>query len=234
MLTDSFCGVYPALGPGSPYLCAGAAAALTATGAGAAVAGPAFSACVAGFTGGAAVCAVYEVAGGGLPPEAPNLIDEACQATSDLADFVEDLFFPETVTISAEARFPSSGDFVSGSSSFRPEDDGSLGPSINLEGPGIPEVTSFTLIPGNPVAGQGYLASAIIICARPETTAIISIEGTDGYTDSVTCFGPQIQSSGGCSLSVPGAEQGVVDTVTARINDPTTGETFKVAGLFFR
>jgi hypothetical protein len=223
-----------ALGPGSPYLCALAAGALTSTGAGAVVAAPAFSACLAGFAGGSAVCAVYEIAGGGAPPGAPNLIDVGCEATSDLAGFVEDLFFPETVTITAEARLPTSGDFVSGATTFQPEVDGTVGDPIGLEGPGIPEVTSFVAIPSNPVESQSYTAFAFIICARPETTASITVQGTDGYAASITCLGPALQTDKGCSIVVPGAESGVVDTLTVRVNDPTTGERIQVIGLFFR
>lgn len=220
---------------GSASICTSVLSAIAATGVGAGVAVPVFNACLAGFTGGAAVCAVYDKYGLETPPgaEGLNLIDEACVATSDLLGFIEDLFFPEIVTVTAEARLPS-GDFVSGSVTWKPETEGFIAPPIELEGPGIPEVTAFYPVPDAPVAFQSYTAFAFIICATDQTTATISIQGTDGYTDFVTCSGSSIRSTGGCSLNVPGAEDGVVDTLSLTVNDPLIAPVFQVTGLFFR
>ena len=191
------------------------------------MAGPAFGACEAGYAAATAFCVIYEVGGGGLPPGAPNIIDEVCNAVADeLAPYIEDLVFPEEVTVTAEARFPS-GDTASGTSTFEPGN-GSVGPSIILEGPGLPELINFEAIPPNPVAGQSYTAYAFLSCVGTETQVNIAIQGTDGYTDTTTCIGQD------CSLNVPGAEQGVVDTITVRISDPGIGDIVEVIGLFFR
>lgn len=215
-----------------PFVCVGIAGALAGTGAGAAVAPAVFSACQAGSTAFAGFCVVNTALDSGVPG-GPNLLDEACDVLAeDIAPFIEDLVFLEEVTVTAEARF-SAGDFVTGTSTFQPEA-GSIGPSINLEGPGIPEVTDFSAIPDAPAEFQSYRATALIICARPETQAVLRIEGTDGYTQTATCSGSQIQSSGGCSFVVPGAESGVVDTITVTVSDPTIGQIFEVIGLFFR
>lgn len=205
--------------------------ALAGTVAGAAVAPGVLSACLAGSTAFAGFCVVNQALDSGAPG-GPNILDEACNVLADdIAPFIEDLFFLEEVTVTAEARF--ANDFVTGTSTFQPEA-GSIGPSIDLESPGTPEVTEFFAVPDAPAEFQSYSAFAFIICARDETQATLRIEGTDGYVQTATCSGTQIQASGGCSFVVPGAESGVVDTITVTVTDPTIGTIFEVIGLFFR
>lgn len=197
------------------------------TGVGAAAAPAVFSACNTALTAAATFCAAYEVAGGGLPPGAPNQADVACDALADAAGFIEDLNFPESVTVTARANLPT-GDFVTGSSTWEPES-GQFGPSIELEGPGTPELVSFEAIPPNPFEGQSYTAFTFITCETESTEIVMRIEGTDGYTDSTTC-----SATSGCSLVVPGADAGVVDTITVEISANEIGTIFEVIGLFFR
>jgi hypothetical protein len=122
------------MAPGAPFICAAASLALASTGAGATVALPAHTACLVGFRAGAAVCAVYTAAGPG-PPGFTNLMVEACELTADIAsfvtDFVSDLFFTETetITVTAKARLHS-GDVITDSSTWQPEEDGSGAPNF--------------------------------------------------------------------------------------------------------
>lgn len=213
------------MGPvGAFSLCSAISAGIALT-PGAAAAPAAFSVCETALNGALATCAAYDIAGGGVPPGAPNLFDEACNALADGAGFVEDLIFLEEVTVRAEAVLPT-GDFVSGSSTFQPEA-GQSGPDIVLVGPGLPELVSFEAIPFDPVECQSYTAFANVICETDSTVVQMSISGTDGYQDSVVC-------SGSCQLAVPGAGAGVVDTITVTINADNTGEITDVIGLFFR
>jgi hypothetical protein len=101
------------------------------------------------------------MAGGGLPPGAPNALEEACAALASGASAVEDLYFQTEVTVTAEALL-SSGEIVSGSSTFTPAN-GVSGETIILSGSGSPQLVNFEANPPNPIAGEGYLATADVI-----------------------------------------------------------------------
>jgi hypothetical protein len=104
---------------------------------------------------------------------------------------------------------------------------------FDLSGPGLPTVTEFSVYPEAPAEYEPYFAWATICCARDTTTASITIQGTDGYTDTNFCSAahPGVFF---CSLDVPGAEQGVVDTLSLMVNDPSVAQISEVTDLFFR
>jgi hypothetical protein len=220
-----------ALGPASVVYgegaCVALSTALAATVAGAPYAPIVLRLCFAGIAGFVAFCEAHGIAGGGLPPGSPNALELACEKLADGSGYVEDLYFLEAVTVTATARLPS-GETVSGTSTFTPESQ-SVGVPIELEGGGKPQLVNFEAFPPDPVEGQGYSAFAEVICTGENTVVEMDIVGTDGYTNGIAC-------SGSCTLDVPGAEQGVVDTVTVKITDPLLpieGIT-QVIGLIFR
>lgn len=101
---------------------------------------------------------------------------------------------------------------------------------ITLEMPGEPVINSFVLNPSNPGEGVDYTATAEYSCIPENSTITLSIEGTDGYSDSIT---ENISGSGSAVLHVPGAESGVYDLCTVTINMPF-GETLTMqASLVF-
>lgn len=89
----------------------------------------------------------------------------------------------------------------------------------------IPEeldITKFGTNPADPAPEQDYIASAEIICPSSSGTQVtLSIYGTDGYSDSSLVILSEKQT---VSLYVPGAEEGVVDTLAITTEDATTGE----------
>jgi hypothetical protein len=92
-------------------------------------------------------------------------------------------------------------------------------PTFNVNAGNKVEIVSFVTNPADPAPFQSYVATAQIHCAPPDTQVTISIVGTDGFTSSSTAI---IQGDANATLFVPGAEEGVVDTVTVRVrNGPT-------------
>lgn len=207
--------------------CSAIATALATTVVGAQYAPLVGALCFAGVTGALTFCEAHSIAGGGLPPGAPNALEEACAALASGASAVEDLYFQTEVTVTAEALMQS-GEVLSGSSTFTPVN-GLAGESIILSGSGSPQLVNFEANPPNPVAGQGYIATADVICADSQTVVTIDFVGTDGCSGSNIC-------AGSCSLDVPGAEQGISDTITVRIEHPSIPSPglVEVIGLIFR
>ena len=78
-------------------------------------------------------------------------------------------------------------------------------------------IVNFKTVPKDPSPGQGYVASALILCPLAEGTQVkISVVGTDGYMNSYTTT---ITENSDISLYVPGAEAGVRDIITIKCTD---------------
>ncbi len=74
------------------------------------------------------------------------------------------------------------------------------------------KIKNFSTSPLNPGPGQGYTASADILCPELNGSKItISVVGSDGYQNSETVT---LSQNSAVSLFVPGAEAGVKDTIT--------------------
>jgi hypothetical protein len=100
---------------------------------------------------------------------------------------------------------------------------------------GVPSITSFTLDPSAPVVEQGYIATAHIICVPMGTNITMSIEGTDGYTDSQTQYVSESTPYLDATLSVPGAhESGIYDVCTTTVVLPDGTTLTKTASLVFQ
>jgi YD repeat-containing protein len=147
--------------------------------------------CESVFADAIAVCAI-----GGQPN-----ISAACGAVFA----VPALLHPGTITL----RVSASKSGVSGSRTVTvPSSGGPVNISIDLPLPPC-AIMSVSTDPVDPAPGQGYTASTVTTCANPGDSIGMSVSGTDGYSDSTAC--PGVNS---CELFVPGAEEGVVDTVT--------------------
>ena len=178
--------------------------------------GVVFTACEVGFAGARRYC---DTLGFSPATGAPSLLDLICGNISELVDrfaggqlqLIPVVFIPgEGVINTGSATVPSSGPF----------------PTFNVNAPNAVEIVSFTTSPADPGPFQSYVAEALIHCASPNTQVTISIEGTDGFSDSITTT---IQGDANVSLFVPGGAQGVVDTVTVAINN---GPTRRVVLVF--
>jgi hypothetical protein len=139
-------------------------------------------------------------------------LDQICGNISEIVDrfaagelrLIPVVFIPgEGVITGSGATAPSIGPF----------------PTFNISAPNEVEIVSFKTTPADPAPFQNYIAEALIHCAPPNTQVTMSIVGTDGFSDSRTAI---IQGDANVTLTVPGAEEGVVDTVTVAIaNGPT-------------
>ena len=170
-------------------------------------------ACESALLAGIATC---ETVGYSPVPGAPSIGEKVCtdlverlerQVTGDvtLTAFVQanGLATTDAKTASATGPYP---DFA-----------------FNLGGE--PEIEFLITSPVDPAPGQGYVAEASLLCVPPSTDVTMSIVGTDGYADSSLCT---LSGSGICLLYVPGAEEGVVDTVTVEVDGGPSRTTYLV------
>lgn len=190
-------------------LCAQLAAAVSLIGtpaAGAAI----LAACETSFLALRLYCAVL---GEGIPG-GPSIGEILCGNVSEIVDrFTEgNLFIFPLVFVPGEG-FIDTGDIGQSVSSSGPF------PTFNIDAGGDVEVESFTTTPVDPAPFQSYIAEALIACAPPGTIVTISISGTDGYFDSASVT---ISGDANVTLTVPGAEEGIVDTITVQVSGGPT------------
>jgi hypothetical protein len=216
---DVGCAAVEGLGPAvSPLICNSVGAAVDALlarlavppGKGAAI----IAACEGGFKAGVAYCSAF-----GQPPPGGTIADLVCANI----DNVVDRFVQTDASLTPFARIPGAGLF-SAPSQTSPAS-GPF-PNFTIDAGGNVEIASFTTNPVDPAPGQSYVATAEIACAAPGTEVRMSIVGTDGYTDSATCI---VEGNSACNLFVPGAREGIVDTVTVTVSN---GPTRNVALVF--
>ncbi len=106
-------------------------------------------------------------------------------------------------------------------------------PSLEVTWGGNPNITQFVLEPAAPARGQSYVATADLYCLPAGTIITLSIIGTDGYSDAnVFVVGDEINYR--ASLNVPGAESGVKDVCTVKLDLPDGSVKNKKASLVFQ
>jgi len=87
-------------------------------------------------------------------------------------------------------------------------------------------VQNLHTVPGDPSPSQGYTAYAYVYCPDADgTNAVISIVGTDGYTNSKSY---DLTTSAEITLNVPGAAEGVMDMITVE----AAGQQWQVSIVF--
>lgn len=95
------------------------------------------------------------------------------------------------------------------------------------------QIRTLTLDPSNPAEGQSYTAILDVSCLPTGSSVVMSILGTDGYSDSRTFDVSAGQLEGLFNLNVPGAQSGVMDTVTGRVSVNGDEVAMRVASLVF-
>lgn len=132
--------------------------------------------------------------------------DDFCIAAGGITDYITD------ANVSYFARvFAPAGGYIDS-----PESSASrFGPypavSVDLSEQSGPPISVKTA-PADPDPLQGYEVQSTISCRANASSALISVSGTDSYFDQTLCFLPEREGS--CNLWVPGAVEGVVDTIT--------------------
>jgi hypothetical protein len=214
-ILDIGCTALEILGPAVAIICPALAVAVAAIPGGALVAVAIGEACVGSLAGLELYCATL---GAGPGPGGPSISDFICP----LADHL-DRAPTSPVDLRAFAFIPGKGS-VSSSTVTAPA--AGPFPNFNITTAESVTIASFTVNPVNPAEGQSYTAAAQISCAAQNTQVTVSISGTDGYQNSTSCT---ITGTATCSLLVPGAASGVVDTLTVRV---TGGPTRTIVNVF--
>ena len=203
----TLCPIVEAIPPGGEVqICVGLGAAIDLalggpTGEGAAIA----AVCVAGIRGYQLACKINP---GPNIPGAPGLLDAVCANIKDIVNYA----IGEDYLLTPVVQAPGLGTMVGNTESVS-----ALGPfpDFSVDFGGDLAITSFTVAPPDPAPFQSYVATVQIACAPPDTLVTMSISGTDGYTDSITCL---VSGTGSCELSVPGAVDGIRDVITVTID----------------
>lgn len=106
-------------------------------------------------------------------------------------------------------------------------------PSLEVSWGGDANISQFTLTPSAPGRGQSYVATAYLYCLPAGSIITLSIVGTDGYTNSnIFVVGDEINYQ--AELWVPGAESGVKDVCTIKLELPDGSVKTKKASLVFQ
>ena len=184
------CPYVQAIGPAAPAsICPGIAAAIDIplggpTGEGVII----FAWCLKLFVSAELYCSTL----GFSQPAAPNFGEFLCGAIPEVVD----RFTRTEVFLSPSAKIPGIGFFVA-KGQMAPAS-GPF-PEFTIDAGGEVAISSFTTDPVDPASFQSYVATAEITCAPPGTQVVMSIVGSDGFTDSSTCI---IDGSAACNLSV--------------------------------
>lgn len=106
-------------------------------------------------------------------------------------------------------------------------------PDLEVSWAGQPRINQFTLSPSAPARGQSYVATADLYCLSAGSVVTLSIIGTDGYADAKAyVVGDEINYR--ATLNVPGAESGVKDVCTVKLESPDGSVISKKASLIFQ
>lgn len=161
--------------------------------------------------------------GGGPVPGSESLVDRLCKAKALDRTFISKIILQPRVlslpnnTLGAQVTAPGQGPY----------------PALSVDLGSKTEIRSLTLTPPSPGAGVGYVGTADIFCLPAGTTVTLSIVGTDGYQDTTSNTIPSAQREGTFILSVPGAESGIQDTVTLKVDRPDGKNLTYSASLVF-
>ncbi len=177
------------------------------------------SACTA--VGGAVIAYCKTLGEGGVPGQA-SLAERILKGLQDprvisgTATFYADAWVPKLLggNVSPKVDGPASGPF----------------PDLTIDVPDQGRIGSVTLSPASPAAGQGYSISVEVLCTVDGDEIRIAVVGSDGYTKSQSFFptgGSQVYT-----MTVPGGEKGVRDTVTVTMRS-SAGTLTETAYLVF-
>ena len=152
-----------------------------------------------------------------------------CELITDYTDNAIDFFRDTDVSLTPFAIFPA-GHTVTGSSKVLSLPPGSsiVSTTFTIDDDRSLQITSLTVVPADPDPGQSYVVTVQYECYTSSTSVVMSIVGTDGYTDTIHCSGGPA-----CILNVPGAVALVQDTVTVRISDSSSPTITRTAFIVF-
>ncbi len=108
---------------------------------------------------------------------------------------------------------------------------GSL-PEINIFYEAYAVIGSLSTSPADPDPNQGYTIQCVILNGIPGVDEVtLSMVGTDGYTQEETFA---LDASMTCTMSIPGAAEGVKDEITASVLNqyPQPGQTKTISIIF--
>ena len=152
-----------------------------------------------------------------------------CELITDYTDNAIDSFRDTEVSLTPFAIFPA-GHIVTGSSKVLSLPPGSsiVSTTFTIDDDTSFQITSLTVVPADPDPGEDYAVTVRYECYTSSTSVMMSIVGTDGYTNTIYCSGGP-----SCILNVPGALALVQDIITVRISDSSSPTITRKAFIIF-
>lgn len=157
-------------------------------------------------------------------------LSELCPLREELLQAVEynikDKYSPNGYKVSISVSYPETSYPTKSFSLDVTSSQTSIPPVVSTLPTDQPAIMGFTVTLSDPAPLQGYTVSAETLCAKDGTVLRLSISGSDEYSKSIdhtiTVADPT------ATLYVPGAEEGVTDTLTAKILPNGPEQTFSV------
>jgi hypothetical protein len=202
--------------------CAMLAAKLALTVVGAGVAAPVGAACAGLGAAMAVYCSTLGVSG---DPGTPSIMDKINEL--NLLDYfkIQANMRLHVVFLGLPSNFTKGFTITEGVASAL---------TAELDENGKPKIRSLDLSPSSPAANQGYSIKVSVYCVPVNSNVTLSMVGTDGYTKSSTFpITSAAQSAGTYSLSIPGAQKGVRDDITAKVTTADGQTITSTASLIF-
>lgn len=205
--------------------CISVSAAIASTAIGAPVAAQFLAACEAAVVAGKLACAAYDKIN--LP--VPDYIDPAAADILPSLDKILVKVLPDSILNSTVTPYIEALPANIRGASVNVTGSGALAASIDQQSL---IVGDLMLSPANPAAGVPYQARAQLQCIPFDSSARLTVTGTDGYTDSTSKTWATNTLSDTMQLTVPGAAAGIRDslslTVMPRAGSPMTRSAFLV------
>lgn len=193
------------------------AAALGSTGIGLGAAGGFVAACATTIAGLKIYCSTF---GAGVPggDDIASVIAKKLDVKWDEPLVIVPFLNALPKSIKGKPFTYTSGNTISNASEFSSEE---------------PTIAIFQLTPAAPSSGQSYDAKAALKCVPAGAKVTISIEGTDGYSNSKTETFDEAIYTTVVTLHVPGAAKGVRDVCKVVVELPNGDQMNKSASLVF-
>jgi hypothetical protein len=160
--------------------------------------------CEAGVVALKASCAIKEHTS--LP--IPDYVDPASKdIAKELADIVIDAI-PDSINNTVAGYIEAIPQNVTGPSVNVDQTSTSISLEVDDDSPNIGDIV---VTPEHPLSDMSYTASAALQCIPFSSSATLAVNGSDGYTNSISKSFPSNAASDSISLTIPGGNTGVGD-----------------------
>jgi hypothetical protein len=132
--------------------------------------------------------------------------------------------------LQAVVKTGNGGKFLGGGSGLIPPE--GPYPPLTVDVPGLANISEIVISPARPIHGENYRAQCSIDCLLRGDVITASVEGSDDYSGSVSTT---VETAGrqAVIIEVPGAQEGVRDLITIKVERAGSFITDRTASIVF-